>query len=101
VKLLRLPEATVYAVGEIEQTAVVERGERFEQDGELLVRMKRRMVLPDREVVSRTINWIVPGRGWVKSRLKIGEDPEERRDLLCALVDGKVVGDCEPPAEPK
>lgn len=101
VKMLRLPQATVFAVGEIEQIAVVERGERFDRDGEILVRLKRRMILPDREVVSRTLNWIVPGRGWVKSRLTIGEGPEERRDLLCAVVDGILVGDCEPPVEQK
>lgn len=97
VKLLRLPRVEVMAEGQIEQTTLVERGERFEETGEVVVRMKRRMTLPGRVVESRTVTWIVPGQGWVKSKLKIGDGPEELRELVCVMVDGTRIGDCETP----
>lgn len=96
VKILSLSDGAVVAEGEIEQTARVEERTRwFGRKGWLLFHYERAMVLPTRITRSRSTIWVQPGVGQVRVEMAgAGEEPSERRDLVCALIGGREVGDC-------
>lgn len=97
VKIVSLSDGAVLAEGEIEQISRVEERKRsFGRRGWFVLHFERTMVLPQRVTRSRSTIWIEPGIGQV--RVEMGADagtkPSERRDLVCAVIGGREVGDC-------
>jgi hypothetical protein len=102
VKILNLSDGAVLAEGEIQQVAsVAERKRSFGRRGWYLLHFERTMVLPQRATRARSTIWIEPGIGQVRVEMgtEVDGKPSERRDLVCAVIGGRQVGDCRALAE--
>jgi hypothetical protein len=96
VKIVALSDGSVVTEGQIEQTSRVEERRRsFGRKGWFLIHFERTMVLSQRITRSRSTIWVEPGVGQVRIEMAgAAEEPSERRDLVCAVIGGREVGDC-------
>jgi hypothetical protein len=89
-----LSDGAVLATGRVEQTVTAHRGSSEAGATVLEIETKRTVTLPDRAMRLEATTWIQPGIGEVRSEGRTDGGPVTRRELICAIISGKQVGDC-------
>jgi hypothetical protein len=59
------------------------------------VRNERHLTLGDRSTIGRTTSWLQPGLGTVLSETLSETGTVTRQQLLCAIIAGQQIGDCD------
>jgi hypothetical protein len=93
VTLLRASTGTVTAHGHVEQTVTAHRAGPNAVGAAFTIYSERILQLPNRVMRLSATTWITPGIGEVRSEGSVDGTEMMRRELLCAIVAGKRVGD--------
>jgi hypothetical protein len=94
VKLMRLSDGQLIAEGKVEQSMSARLASEPEAKGQLVIRYERAMTLPSGTMRSVSEMWIEPGVGEMRSETTIAGAPSQHRELVCAVIAGKRVGEC-------
>ncbi len=94
VKLLRRSDGQLFSEGKVEQTMSARLASEPEAKGQVVIRYERAMTLPSGTMRSVSEMWIEPGVGEVRSETTMAGAPTQHRELVCAVIAGKRVGEC-------
>ena len=97
VKLLRLSDGQPFTEGKVEQSMSARLASEPGAKGQLVIHYERAMTLPSGTMRSVSEMWIEPGVGEVRSETTIAGAPTQHRELVCAVIAGKHVGECPNP----
>jgi hypothetical protein len=98
ITVTRLSDGEVIGHGRVEQTTRVEPVVPDERGVQFGIHMERTTTLPKRPWRFRVTTFVAPGVGEIWSEGRADDGPAFRRDILCATIGGRRVGECPPAA---